>query len=577
VNSDISRAQLLFATAVAFADSAARNAYLKRECGQDWELRGEVESLLRAHEQAGAFLQLSPSNMLAAAAGAREANVIPAKKQADRVPESPKCDDQVECSELYSRDNQSSFLSRSFGDYELLQEIARGGMGVVYRARQLTLNRVVAVKMILAGRLAGQPIVKRFRHEAEAAASLVHPNIVSIYEVGEWEGQAYFSMRYVDGRSLHRIIEDGAWKLDDGRTAARLIAKVARALHFAHERGIVHRDLKPGNILVDRQGEPHITDFGLAKLVSCESALTLSGSVIGTPSFMAPEQAAGKFHKLTPAADLYSLGAVLYYLLTGRPPFLAETPLDILVQVLESDALRPRSINPKVSRELERICLRCLEKSPERRYPSAAALASDLESLLRGEPLQVPLEETKLRFRQWARREPALVARLIGLAACGAISEGTYQLGLQTDLSRHLKVIVTLCLWAVVCLICQRALGRPSCANFARFAWAGADVGFLTALLHIDDALESPLVAVYLALIAGSGLWFRVHLVRFTTQLCCLGYLWLLAVEHARLGSLLHPHWHLIFLAVLALTGFVVAYHVHRVSVLGHFCEGRPG
>jgi serine/threonine-protein kinase len=296
---------------------------------------------------------------------------------------------------------------------------------------------------------------------------------------------------------------------------------------------------------------------------------------MGTPSFMAPEQAAGKFHKLTPAADLYSLGAVLYYLLTGCPPFLAETPLDILVQVLDSEALRPRSINQKVPRELERICLRCLEKSPERRYPSAAALAADLESFQRGEPIEVPLEGTSLRFRQWARREPALVARLIGLAGCAGISVVAYQLGLQSDPNRYLRIICTLGMWAVVCLICQRALARRGWGNFARFACAGADVAFLTAVLHIDDALESPLVALYLALIAGSGLWFRVPLVRFTAQLSALGYAWLLGVEYERSGSLEHPHWHLIFLTVLALTGFVVAYYVHRVSVLGNFSETR--
>jgi serine/threonine-protein kinase len=429
--------------------------------------------------------------------------------------------------------------------------------------------------MILAGRLADEKEVKRFRLEAEAAASLAHPNIVSIYEVGEYDGQPYFSMRYVEGRSLHRIVEDGSWKLDDGRAAARLLAKVARAVHFAHERGIVHRDLKPGNILLDAQGEPHITDFGLARLLSSDSTLTLSGSIMGTPSFMAPEQAAGKFHRLTPAADLYSLGAVLYYLLTGRPPFLAETPLDILVQLLDRDALRPRALNPKVSRDLERICLRCLEKSPGRRYASSAALAENLESFLRGEPVEAALEDTGSRVRQWVRREPALVARLLALAICAAASQVAYQLGPPGNIFRHVKVMSALGLWAAASLLCHRALARQRWADFARFAWAGADGVLLTAVLHIVDALESPLVALYPGLIACSGLWLRVSLVRLTTQLCALGYASLLLAEYVRLGFLQHPHWHFIFFVVLALTGFIVAYHVHRLSVLGRFSESR--
>jgi len=270
------------------------------------------------------------------------------------------------------------------GGYELLDELGRGGMGVVYRARQLGLDREVAVKMILRGQLASATDRARFRAEAEAAARLDHPNIVPVYEVGESEGRPFFSMKYIAGRTLSLMLTEHP--LPD-RDAARIMATVSRAIHFAHEKGVLHRDLKPSNILIDAGGEPHVTDFGLAKRTTDPVSLTKSGAVLGTPSYMAPEQAAGARGEVGPASDVYSLGAVLYHMLTGRPPFQAATPVDTVLLVLEQDPVPPRVINPKVDRDLEMIALRCLQKPADLRYASAESLAQDLEAYLHDEPI----------------------------------------------------------------------------------------------------------------------------------------------------------------------------------------------
>lgn len=300
----------------------------------------------------------------------------------------------------------------SLGEYEILGEIARGGMGVVYRARQRRLNRVVALKMILAGQFAGEEDVQRFHAEAEAAANLNHPGIVPIYDVGEYDGQHFFSMGFVDGQSLSEMIADGPLA---PRQAAEYAKGIADAIAFAHDHGVIHRDLKPANVLIDASGQPKVTDFGLAKKLKEDSGLTATGQVLGTPNYMPPEQASGKLHEITETSDVYSLGAILYCLLTGRPPFQAATPMETLIQVLEREPPAPRVLNPQTPRDLETIALKCLDKDAKRRYGSAHELRAELDRFLNDEPIHAhPIGNVERAWR-WCKRKPVF-AGLIGTA-----------------------------------------------------------------------------------------------------------------------------------------------------------------
>jgi serine/threonine protein kinase/tetratricopeptide (TPR) repeat protein len=290
-----------------------------------------------------------------------------------------------------------------FGGYELLEKIGRGGQGLVYRARQKSLNRTVALKVIGLGQLATTEHLKRFRLEAEAAAKLDHPCIVPIYEVGEREGSCYFSMKFIDGGQLDEVARR---KPMPPRRAAELIAKVARTVHYAHEHGILHRDIKPGNILLDANGEPHLTDFGLARLLESESTVTRTMEVMGTPSYMAPEQAVGNNAAASKATDVYGLGAVLYQLLTGQPPFAGGTTYETIKLLLDTEPRQPRVLNRKIDRDLSTICLKCLEKDPRRRYSSALALAEDLEHWLKHEPIQAHRTGIFTSGKKWLRRNP---------------------------------------------------------------------------------------------------------------------------------------------------------------------------
>ena len=296
--------------------------------------------------------------------------------------ETPDRDDEPADDESSSSRWRGLNLPTSVGDYELLEEIGRGGMGVVFRARQISLDREAAVKMILRGRLASEADLQRFLAEASATASLEHPNIVPVYEVGDIDGRPFFSMQYIEGQTLTQRLSVAPMPQ---REAAMMVAKIARAIGAAHRQGILHRDLKPSNILLARSGTPMVTDFGLAKQVGSSVDLTRSGMLVGTPAYMSPEQAGGRREEVGPASDVYSLGCILYFALTGRPPFVADSPMELVMLVIEQDPISPRKIRSSLDRDLETIVIRCLQKPADLRYESADALAADLEAYLADE------------------------------------------------------------------------------------------------------------------------------------------------------------------------------------------------
>jgi predicted Ser/Thr protein kinase len=364
-------------------EAGQRGTFLDQTCASDPGLRAEVEVLLAHHDEV-ARVDFLPS------------------------PCPPGSPSQACPGEAAGRPPVQSIPA----GYEVLGELGRGGMGVVYKARHIPLNRLVALKMILAGAHAGPEQRARFKREAEAVARLQHPNVVQVYDVGEQNGLPFFSLEFVEGGSLNRKL---AGAPQPARPAAALVETLARAMHVAHQRGIVHRDLTSANVLLTAEGAPKITDFGLAKMLAGEGGVhTQTDAILGTPSYMAPEQASGK-GEVGPATDVYALGAVLYEMLTGRPPFRAATALDTVAQVVSEEPIAPRLLQSGVPRDLETICLKCLEKEPARRYGSAAALADDCAAFLRGEPIAARPVGRAERLWRWARRNRAVAGLLTAL------------------------------------------------------------------------------------------------------------------------------------------------------------------
>ena len=478
-----------------------------------------------------------------------------------------------------------------FGDYQLLEEIDRGGMGVVYKARQLSLNRVVALKMILSGHLASQEDVQRFHSEAEAAANLDHPGIVPVYEVGQQGGYHYFSMGLIEGPSLASLVDQGPMP---PREAAEIIQKVAEAVAFAHTHGVIHRDLKPANILLSQNPlpqsgshhadglahgwwTPRITDFGLAKRVQVDSDLTTAGQILGTPSYMPPEQARGDVAEVAEAADIYSIGAILYALLTGRPPFHGDHPLDVLIQVIEQDVKSARELNGKIPRDLNTICLKCLAKDPRLRYQSSQALADDLQRFLNGESIEAKPLGPLGRLLRWARSHPALAVTWAALGVfyamhlvCWWVLELPGEGG-----AFHWTLTAMVSVWAAGAWAFQRLAVRSGLDVAVLYGWSALDVVLFTGVLTIANGPTSPLIIGYLLLIAGAGLRFRIRLVWCVAILSIVGYVsMVLDARWYRPHLQAEPHTHFYFLLSMVVMALIMHLVLRRVGRLAR--SGAP-
>ena len=456
--------------------------------------------------------------------------------------------------------------------FELLCELGRGGMGVVYKCRQTSLNRVVALKLILAGGHASELHRSRFLREAEAAAGVSHPHVVQVFEAGAWAGQPYLVLEYCSGGTLAEQLRGVPMTRS---RAASLLETLARAVHAAHECGVVHRDLKPQNVLLAADGSPKVTDFGLAKLIDSGEGLTSTGVVMGTPAYMAPEQAAGR-REVGSAADVYALGAILYECLTGRPPFRGANAMEILVQVLEREPEEPRRINPASDPDLAAIALKCLEKEPCDRYSSAAELADDLARARRDEPVLATRRRGLRRLAAWAKCEPGLAVRLAVLAIGAFVIDLRYRLDGALDANQHILILAILGTWAAVSFACQALLREEHRTGIVARVWLGSDALFLTAALATNRGQDSPLVVLYGLIVAASGLWMRAGLVRFTTAVAVLGYLVLVGGAAAQGELRSAPLHHLIAIVALVAAGEAIAYQARRVRLLGRYFGDRP-
>jgi eukaryotic-like serine/threonine-protein kinase len=467
-----------------------------------------------------------------------------------------------------------------FGRYEIVRQIGHGGMGIVFEARHPGLETSVALKVIRSGQFASQDEINRFHVEARTAGRIRHSNIVAVHDVDHCQGEHFLTMDLVCGPTLAEVIRREGRIAP--RRAAELIATVARAVQHLHDHNIIHRDLKPSNIMLDEAGTPYVTDFGLAKVFEGDSQQTTTGTIIGTASYMPPEQAAGRPREVSVRSDVYSLGAILYEMLTGRPPFREDNPLDTILQVLESPPQPLRAQVETIPQELEAICLTCLEKDPQDRLESARRVAEELERYLRGEPIRIEPRSWWERLQRWGRREPALSYRL-GIVAAGAlvvqVNYGVSE-GLISP-PEHLRIMGVIAAWALTCIVCQRLMKLGAWESRMPYLWAVTDVLFLTTLLILAQPGKSlgPILIGYPLLVVASGLWFEVRLVWLMTTLCCLAYLLVNKLRDVPLEAVGQPpaHYPYIYAVVLCGIGYIVAYQVERIRALSRYFERRCG
>ena len=412
-----------------------------------------------------------------------------------------------------------------FVNYEVQEEIDRGGMGIVYEARQLRPDRVVAIKMMRKGRFASRDDIDRFLNEANAASQLDAEAVVPVYEVGDLGGEPFIVMKYINGKSLQQLLNENAISFAD---AIAKLRQIAVAIGLAHDSGIIHRDLKPANILIEHQsGRPWVTDFGLAKFLNADQSLTAAGDVMGTPGYMSPEQAAGEKRTMSPATDVYAIGAILYRLLTGRTPIVSDSDnvARTLQLIQEHDVISPRSLSRSISPELNTLCMKCLETDPRRRYQNARLLAEDLGRFLEGEPILARSPGVFRKLQRWARHRPGQAATWLVLTFFG-----TYHLtnallgGLQDYPSFNRAVTFVLPLAALNAWFWQRCLIRKHGAAWPLYAWATGEVLLLTSLLLFTDGAKSGLVSLYYVIVAVSVLRCRPMLVGYVTLLAMAGY-----------------------------------------------------
>ncbi|MEM8732803.1 MAG: serine/threonine-protein kinase [Planctomycetota bacterium] len=453
------------------------------------------------------------------------------------------------------------------GDYEILGEIDRGGMGVVYRARHQRLNRIVALKLIRSGSLASDEEVERFLSEAEAAAALSHPNIVPIYEVGQINGLVFYTMAYIEGDSLAQLVAKGMMESDE---AVRILHRLCNAVEYAHRAGIYHRDLKPANVLINEEGQPVIIDFGLAKVANRDQSLTATGQILGTPAYMTPELASGRVKTIGPAADVYALGAILYFLCTGQPAFSGPTPFDVLLQVLDKRPPRPSKLKKHLSRDIDTICLKALEKEPSARYQTATELGSDLQRVLTGEPIDSPQESWTEKLTKWWQREPILVAHVMGIGITTLIVVVAYLIREEYNQLFYYRLGLLL-IWLAASFFLQTWVDLAKWNHAAIFTWLAIDVFLYTTLITFAGPPRSMLLIGYPMMIVGSGLFYQRRFTVTKTVLCIVGFS-VLAWQFPK-DDFVKPDFSAIFLTGLIVICLCTITMINRIRGLSRFYE----